>query len=588
MAYQTIGTYTIYDWEQDYMHIKGEVVVKQELNPAANKSEFIAELWCHSTAYEGGNEFRVIPRMFQDTTASAGYTRINLGSLYCNKKGQTETDTKEKVVQVGTTVSQLLYIFKTDDLESIRKEGIGELQNYYTYCYHDLNGVLSKICYYTASSLHDSYMDLSFNGNFLVRTIVTIDGQQEAQSHQVSNFTVKPTPLNNDRSVKPITADNFNDTGNPSFTYKATTGASFVGVTQDYTSASIPDEIVSLQAALSFDGTIIDVSYRNIPIDGTVYTFSLTSEERTILLQKAQGSTTVPIYYVIKVKRRVDPSPNAEIQSVTLISKTQKMFTVVDCNPSLNPVVRDISPNTLSLTNNENTIVRYESTADFSINAAASKEATIVSKYAKCGSSSKIVNSNTDVFLGAESGTFEFNVIDSRGLQAHATINNTLIEYVKPTCNQKVKITLSGETSTQVQLNISGNYFNGSFGAVDNTLTLQIRYAEKEQEYGDWVTVSSTPTFKNNTYETTIVLSNFDYAKTYKFQSRAIDKLNTVISADYATRLLPIFDWSKEDFNFNVPVNIENNNLKMLGDNVLQHQTNTILAANSSNIYLRP
>lgn len=51
MAYQTIGTYTVYDWEQDYMHIKGEVVVKQELNPAANKSEFIAELWCHSTAY---------------------------------------------------------------------------------------------------------------------------------------------------------------------------------------------------------------------------------------------------------------------------------------------------------------------------------------------------------------------------------------------------------------------------------------------------------------------------------------------------------------------------------------------------------
>ena len=581
MAYQTIGTYTIYDWEQNYMRVKGEVVVKQELNPAANKSEFIAELWCHSTAYEGGNEFRVIPRMFQDTAASAGYTRINLGSLYCNKKGQTETDTKEKVVQVGTTVSQLLYIFKTDDLESIRKEGIGELQNYYTYCYHDLDGVLSKICYYTASSLHDSYMDLSFNGNFHVRTIVTIDGQQqEAQSHQVSNFTVKPTPLNNDRSVKPITADNFNDTGNPSFTYKATTGASFVGVTQDYTSASIPDEIVSLKAALSFDGTIIDVSYRNIPIDGTVYTFNLTSEERTILLQKAQGSTTVPIYYVIKVKRRVDPSPNAAIQSVTLISKTQKMFTVTDCNPSLSPIVRDIRPDTLSLTNNENTIVRYESTADFSINAVTSKEATIVSQYAQCGSS-RIANSNTGAFFGAESGTFEFNVIDSRGLQAHATIDKTFIEYVKPTCNQKVKINLSSETSAQVQLNISGNYFNGSFGSVDNTLTLQFRYAEKEQEYGDWVTVSSTPTFKNSTYETTIVLSNFDYTKTYKFQSRAIDKLNTVISADYATRLLPIFDWSKEDFNFNVP-------LKMLGDNVLQHQTDTILAANSSNIYLRP
>jgi hypothetical protein len=47
------------------------------------------------------------------------------------------------------------------------------------------------------------------------------------------------------------------------------------------------------------------------------------------------------------------------------------------------------------------------------------------------------------------------------------------------------------------------------------------------------------------------------YDKSYVFQCRAVDKLATIASGQYTVRLLPIFDWGENDFNFNVPVSFQ-------------------------------
>ena len=66
-----------------------------------------------------------------------------------------------------------------------------------------------------------------------------------------------------------------------------------------------------------------------------------TEAEREILRQKAQGSTVVPIYYLIKVVRKL----NTETKE--LISATQRTITIVDCDPQLNPTVKDVNAKTL-------------------------------------------------------------------------------------------------------------------------------------------------------------------------------------------------------------------------------------------------
>ena len=381
-----------------------------------------------------------------------------------------------------------------------------------------------------------------------------------------------------DRTIIPITADNFTDEGNPSFSYSVpNSSSSFIPSKLDVSS-----DTVTLQAALSFDGSTVDISYRSVPINGTNYTFNLTTEERNVIRQKAQGSDNVPIYYLLKT------TYTNSSESMVFVSNTQRILTVVNCNPTLNPTVKDIKPETLALTGDENTFIRYESKAEFAINATANKYATIVSQYVQCGSK-KITNMNNGVIDNVESGDFIFNVVDSRGLQAQATVFKNIINYVKPTCNQTIEVQLSGETSANISLNVSGNYYNGAFATTNNTLQIEVRYTNDNGEFGSWTTISGTPTFNGNTYSLSTTLSGFNYGIAYTFQCRVTDKLNVVQSAQYKAQLLPVFDWSSTDFNFNVPVNMNADEFSMNGDQVIKHQTNTVLAANSNGkIYFRP
>ena len=406
------------------------------------------------------------------------------------------------------------------------------------------------------------------------------NGVVEKKEWTAKNFTLK-IPVLADRSTKILTANNFTDEENPSFTYSVEKrGISY----REESGANVYDSIASLQAALSFDGATVDVAYRDISLDDTSYTFNLTEAERNNLRQKAQGSSTVPIYYLTKTVRQ------NSYGSAEFVFKSKRNFTVVGAMPTLNPTVKDIKLETLALTGDENTFIRYESMAEYAINATASKNATIVSQSVQCGS--KIIsNLPQGVIDDVESGTFIFNVSDSRNMGASSSVFKNLIEYVKPTCYQKVEIQISGETGAAVKVTISGNYFNGSFGAANNTLKLEVRHTDDNGDMGAWTTLTGTPTFNGTTYELEATFTGFNYGKAYVFQSRATDKLNFVESSQYTIRMMPVFDWSETDFNFNVPVNIEAEGLNLHGETIIRHSDstkNTVLSATGGNVYIRP
>lgn len=358
---------------------------------------------------------------------------------------------------------------------------------------------------------------------------------------------------------KILTATAFTDETNPTITYSNPNG----------------NNVSALEACISLTGGKDDVAYRAIPKTGTSYTFTLTETEKNTLRVAAKNATTIPVRFYL---RSTYSGNRVYYHFIT------QNFTVANCNPIINnPTVKDIKPETLALTGDANKIVRYESMVEYSFEPVAKKSATITSQYIQCGNK-KVSGLNQGVIDDVESNLFVFSATDSRGLTTQATITKTLVSYVKPTCYQTVRAQLSGETSGVVELKVHGNYFNGSFGVVSNTLKLEVRYGPSGGTMGSWQVLSGTPYFNGNTYELETSFTGFDYTQSYVFQCRATDKLNVVQSSQYTAKVLPIFDWSKEDFNFNVPVSLD-------GKTVLRHTidtNNTVLSATGGHIYLRP
>lgn len=365
-----------------------------------------------------------------------------------------------------------------------------------------------------------------------------------------------------------LTATNFTDEENPVITYNNSAGES----------------VDSLEACISLTGATDDIAYRSISKTAGTYTFELTDDDRNVLRMAAINAQTVSVRFYLKTT----------IGTNTYFEYVTRTVTIANCNPVLNnPTVKDIQPDVVALTGNENTIVRYASMAEYSFEPVAKKYATIASQYIQNGTK-KITGLSQGVIDEPESGLFVFSATDSRGLTTTATVTKTFIEYIKPTCYQNLKAEMVGETGAKITLTISGDYFNGTFGAVSNTLKLEVKHTQNDGTMGDWVDLTDglIPVFDGNTYSLEITISGFDYSQSYTFQCRATDKLNVVQSAEYTIKLLPVFDWGESDFNFNVPVNINANTLSMNDEVVLRHTgsstNNTVLSASGGHIYIRP
>ena len=222
--------------------------------------------------------------------------------------------------------------------------------------------------------------------------------------------------------------------------------------------------------------------------------------------------------------------------------------------PTISVTVVDSNNTTKALTGDKNKLIRYYSKAKFELTASPKNSATITTRSVfyngttyKGGSGNSWVANFSEVV----SGSYRFSVTDSRGFSNTTTINKTLIEYIKLTCYMSVtNPTASGECT----INISGNYFNGSFGSTSNTLSVQYKIDD-----GDWI--DTTATLTNNTYEASVNVTGMDYTRAYSIYARAIDKLATVETPVKYVKAKPIFDWGSDDFHFHVPVYVDGNDI---------------------------
>jgi hypothetical protein len=331
------------------------------------------------------------------------------------------------------------------------------------------------------------------------------------------------------RAATLTAAPNFNDEENPTITYSNPAG----------------NAVTSLKACIANStGSVVYAEYRDISKTGTSYTFNLTDEERNALRWASINSPNLTVkFYVTTV-----------IGGVTYYSTLDKIMTITNAHPTLTAAVEDVGGTSVSLTGDKNKIIKGFNYITASMTATALKGASIKSQTITNGS--KTLTAASGNFENVESGTFVFTTTDSRGYATTQTIIKELIEYIKLTCNMDVdNPNIDGETT----LKISGNYFNGSFGKVANTLQVQYRYKESDGNYSEWIDAEFT--LSNNTYNSTIDITGLNYKKSYTFQARAIDKVYPeVVSIEKKVKSIPVFDWGENDFNFNVPAYDKNGN----------------------------
>lgn len=232
--------------------------------------------------------------------------------------------------------------------------------------------------------------------------------------------------------------------------------------------------------------------------------------------------------------------------------------------PDISGTVVDTNSTTVALTGSNSKLIRYKSTATATISASAKNSSSIVSKFIN-GST---VSGNTKVYNNCSETSFVFKAVDSRGYSTSITKTPTVVAYIQLTINPV--LLRPTPTGSSITMSFSGDFYRGSFGAATNTLTIYYRYKESGGSYGSWKTVESTKiVFGSHSYtssETFSLDDEFNYQKEYQFQIMAVDgtsenPLSTVIKTVIVPRGIPVFDWGENDFNFNVPVMIDNVNL---------------------------
>lgn len=226
------------------------------------------------------------------------------------------------------------------------------------------------------------------------------------------------------------------------------------------------------------------------------------------------------------------------------------------CQPTLSVSIADVNSDTTALTGDSSKLVMNLSTARVSITTAAKNSATIATKVVNditvSGASVDIAN--------VTSSSFTITVTDSRGYSNSLTMPITVVNYIPLTIN--AVLSRNNPTDNKVNLTYTGNYFNASFGATANTLTLKWYYREKGAS--SWTTGGTlSPTKSGNTYSNgssaTSLGSVFNYQKQYEIKLEAKDRATTLEPIYQISQGLPVFNWGADFFNVNGAVSSTGN-----------------------------
>ena len=302
-------------------------------------------------------------------------------------------------------------------------------------------------------------------------------------------------------------------------------------------SYSVPAGATKVEACIaSKNGSEIYVPYRPISLTGTSYTFVFTEEEKARLGAAATGNILDLAYYL-----------KTTIGGNDYRSYKFCQMTISNANPIITASVVDANPATILLTGDEKKLVKFFSTAYCTMYATAQQGATIMPGSETITNGGNTVSGSDAEFANVEDNTFVFSVEDSRGNGSRTEVTQQMVDYVKLTCNLGYD---KPDGEGKMTVTCYGNVFNGSFGAMENGVTVHYRYRTQTGVFGSWqnMTVENT----GNTYRASV--TGLDYNLKYEFECRAVDQLMSVTATTGLIKSVPVFHWGENDFVFEVPV----------------------------------
>ena len=401
-------------------------------------------------------------------------------------------------------------------------------------------------------------------------------GTDDEQRAKVSGKLIEITYNSNTLAISKTFRVNHNADGTKSITISATGSISGTTLSSTTISSTVTLDTIPRTSTVSATNadiggkTTISVNRASSSFTHTL-TYSFAGLTGTIATKTTSTSIswTVPTTFYAKIPNAPDGKCTitcTTYNGTTSIGTSTATFTATanksSCAPSVSVSAVDTNANTIAITGSNKIIVKGFSDVKVTTTATAKNSASISSVSVTCGTATKSGTSVT--FSKADSATIKATATDSRGYPTSVTASGlTLVNYIVPTI---IVESISRETPTSDSVNISvkGKWYNGSFGAKQNSLIVQVRYKPKSQasytasdEYARMSVTSN-----GNDYTASIALTDLSYTQAYNIQIRAIDAIHVsggslaepVYKSTEINKGIPVFDWGENDFCFNVPV----------------------------------
>ena len=248
----------------------------------------------------------------------------------------------------------------------------------------------------------------------------------------------------------------------------------------------------------------------------------------------------------------------------TLVGTDSCSFTATANRYAVHPLVTaamtDINKKTVALTGDCKKMIRYCSTARCEMwvttrGSARQTHAAIGDMYRPL----EILPQGYTVMdmPAIEADGVYFYTVDSRGYDFGVWVQPTMIPYIKLTNHVDPKWTNISTGTAKLQFR--GAYYAGSFGAEENTLHIQYKPLGQQ----DYIPVENI-TVEDGRYFAEVSLAGLNYREEYSFEVKVWDALTEIAHTVTLRKGQPVFHWGAEDFQFCVPVGMQDKPLRQV------------------------
>lgn len=304
------------------------------------------------------------------------------------------------------------------------------------------------------------------------------------------------------------------------------------------------NSVDSISVCLSLDGYYANIPYREVDKTATSYKFEFTETEKNTIYSHLSDTTSKTVYFYIRTVADGKELDKSRVASTIKLTNYEPELTL-DCNEE---GYQELIGDPKKFIRGYNKI--HCVATPILKKGAQVENLFVINRADKYIAGGDGYIENTDVAL------FSAGVDDSRGKYATAEETLTMIEYIPLTCNVEAEINLSETNSeiAEITFTVSGNYFNQSFGAQHNTLRIEVSFTGSQGGAASRVLELTDDNFDGNTYSVSYKEDGLSYRETWIVNAYAADAITSVSGISKSLTAKPIFDWSDEDFNFNVPV----------------------------------